>query len=179
MTPRFLRANLCFLYGTTMASEGLLEAAIAQCKPGDLRDYFAEHLVEETGHLQFVKDDLARLGVTDILRFPEAAQWAGSQYYYIAHEHPAMLLGYMAALERPMPLAMVSQLESLHGPLTSIRHHAVHDVGHATELRQQIARLADPLRARVQENEAWIANDWTSRVIPRIELAANHFRTNL
>jgi hypothetical protein len=143
---------------------------------GSLKIYFHEHLQEETGHLKMVVDDLLRLGVSDPLRFPIAAELAGAQYYYIIHDDPAMLLGYMAALEcNPTPLSRVDELEAAYGPLTSIRHHAEHDIGHGQEIRNQMRLLDSTLRQRVLDNEAWILREIQSRAIPAIEAASQHF----
>lgn len=176
MSPYFLRANLCFLHGTMTASEGLLQAAIRRGKPDELGSYFTRHLDEEAGHLAMLETDLQRLGVQTILKFPAAAQLAGAQYYYIEHEHPAMLLGYMAALEcTPPSIEAVNALEAEHGPLICTRHHALHDVAHSLDLREQIDRLEPDLKQRVLDNEAWTLHDIRMRVIPMITKAANYF----
>jgi hypothetical protein len=171
-----LLSALCYLHGTMTASEKLLEAAIRKGELDDLGLYFTQHLAEERGHLQMLEADLERLGVKRILKFPAAAQLAGAQYYYIEHEHPALLLGYMAALERNgLTEAQVDELEREYGPLSCLRHHAIHDVGHAKELRVQIDTLAELLRTRVRENEAWTVHDYRTRIVPMIQLAAHHF----
>lgn len=176
MTPRFLRANLCFLHGTMTASEGLLQAAIRKCEVDDLGLYFTRHLAEENGHLAMLEADLQALGVNTILKFPAAAQLAGAQYYYIEHDHPALLLGYMAALEGNAPsLAQVTALEAEHGPLKCTRHHALHDVEHTRELHEEIDRLPESLRARVIENLQWTMSDFNSRCIPMIAAASHYF----
>lgn len=175
MTPELLKSNLCFLHGIVTASENLLCNAISHAY-GHLKIYFHEHLQEETGHLKMVVDDLLRLGITDPLRFPIAAELAGAQYYYIIHDDPAMLLGYMAALEcNPTPLSKVAELEATYGQLTSIRHHAEHDIGHGQEIRNQMRLLDSTLRQRVLDNEAWILHEIQSRAIPAIEAASQHF----
>lgn len=175
MTPEFLRANLCFVHGTMQASEGLLEAAIRK-SAGDLRAYFRHHLLEETGHLDMLEADLRSLGVTQVPKFPAAAQLAGAQYYYIEHEHPALLLGYMAALEgNPLPLAVVDEMEAKFGPLTCVRYHALHDIEHGAALRAQIDALKPAIRRRVLENEAWTLQDIKARITPMIVAASNHF----
>lgn len=176
MNSRFLRSNLCFVHGTMTASEGLLQAAIRKGDVDNLGLYFTRHLAEETGHLQMLEADLKSLGVSPILKFPQAAQLAGAQYYYIEHEHPALLLGYMAALESsPMPISQVNALEADFGPLTCLRHHALHDPEHAQELRQQIERLDPALRQRALENEALTLHEIRTRVLPAIEAASNYF----
>jgi hypothetical protein len=177
MSPEFLRANLCFLHGTMTASEGLLQAAIRKGEVDELGLYFTRHLAEERGHLAMLEADLERLGVKRILKFPLAAQLAGAQYYYIEHDHPAMLLGYMAALEsNPPTLEQIDALESEHGPLPCTRHHALHDPEHSRELRAQIERLEPELKARALANEIWTLAEMRERVIPTIQLAANHFK---
>jgi hypothetical protein len=175
MTPGFLKANLCFLHGIVTASENLLANAIAHSN-GYLKIYFGEHLREETGHLAMVEQDLANLGVENILHFPAAAQLAGAQYYYITHENPALLLGYMAALEcNSIPLSTVNELEATYGPLLSIRHHAEHDINHGRDVREQIERLDAKLQERVRENECWVLHDIASRITPMIIAASEHF----
>lgn len=176
--PReLLLSSLCFLHGTMTASEGLLEAAIRKGDIDDLGLYFTHHLAEERGHVQMLEADLDRLGVRCILKFPAAAQIAGAQYYYIEHEHPAMLLGYMAALEKNgLTIAQVNALEAAYGPLTCSRHHAVHDISHTRELHDQIDLLDEPLRSRVRENEAWTVADYRSRIAGMIFAAAERFK---
>lgn len=176
MLPRHLLLSLlCFLHGTMIASEGMLKAAIRK-SDGELRDYFREHLIEETGHVAMLEHDLKRLGVTEILKFPAAAQLAGAQYYYIEHEHPSMLLGYMAALEcNSLSLEKLAALEREYGPLTCARHHAMHDPGHGAELRRQIEELPEALKRRALENEQWHLHDWRTRALPMIEAASPYF----
>lgn len=175
MTPALLKSNMSFLHGTMLASEELLRRAIDK-SDGELREYFARHLEEERGHLAMQAQDLARLGVDPIPTFPEAAKLAGAQYYYIEHENPALLLGYMAALEgNPLPLEYVDQLEAAYGPLTCLRHHAIHDRDHGPELRAQIAKLNGD-RARVEAHEAWVKGELEFFVYPAIVRAAERFQ---
>lgn len=176
MTPAFLRANLCFLHGTMTASEQLLRRAMGSTGSTPLYDYFSRHLDEETGHIVMLEQELAQLGVTHILKFPAAAQLAGAQYYYIEHEHPAMLLGYMAAMESLAPsIERLKMLEEENGPLTCTRHHALHDAAHTAELHRQIERLPEPLKSRVRENERFVLHDLHTRIAPMIELASHNF----
>lgn len=143
---------LCFGYRRMVASAPLLAFAIEHSK-GPLKAYYLKHLAEETGHDEMMRDDLARLGVTDIPHSLLAAKICGMQYYLIAHEHPAMLLGYMHACEsRTHPAEYVDQLCAIHGELTAMRHHAAHDPGHAADLEHQISLLDPELRARVLWN---------------------------
>ena len=150
----FLCMNFCFFYRVIVASAPLLEFALPYAK-GELLDYYKQHLAEETGHDEMMKDDLRRLGVADIPHFHRAAQLAGSQYYLIAHDDPALLLGYMHALEKNLPpVEFVDELSRYHGTeLTALRHHAVHDIQHKADLESLIARMPDRLQRRISWNE--------------------------
>lgn len=150
----FLCSNLCFIYRMIVASAPLLEFAIER-SDGDLRDYYLKHLGEETGHDEMLQDDLLRLGVVEIPRYHRAAQIAGSQYYLIAHESPALLLGYMHALEKQATdLSLVDELSTHHGvDLTAMRHHAIHDPHHNEELETMIGRMGPEVQAAIAWNE--------------------------
>jgi hypothetical protein len=163
-----LVAGLSFFYRTMLASAPLLELAAAQAQ-GGLRDYYLRHLEEERGHDEMLRDDLHRLGVGEIDRYHGAAQLAGSQYYLIAHDHPALLLGYMAVLEgNAAPLELVDQLETRHGvELNALRHHAAHDPGHLREIGRQIALLETELRARTWWNARCTADFLRNMNLPK------------
>jgi hypothetical protein len=71
-------------------------------------EYLRHHIPEETGHDEWVLDDLETLGYrrADILKRippPSAAALAGAQYYWIRHVHPVALLGFIAVLEGTPP----------------------------------------------------------------------------
>lgn len=147
-------ASLCFTYQTIVASEPLLRFALTRCD-GDLKAYYEKHLAEETGHDAMLLDDLKLMGVNQIPRSHVAAQLAGSQYYLLAHDHPALLLGYMHALERnSMSVESVDELSRELGvELRCLRHHAAHDPGHKSDLEAMIAGLDPELRKLVEWNE--------------------------
>lgn len=149
----FLCANLSFIYRLIVASAPLLVFAESRSK-GALREYFAKHLTEETGHDEMLKKDLGELGVEQIPEYFCAAEIAGSQYYLIAHKDPAMLLGYMAVLEAtPFPEEFIAQLEAHHGvALTALRHHAKHDPEHFAELCEVIDSLPESLQHAIGWN---------------------------
>lgn len=149
-----LRAVMCFFYRTMVASVPLLMFAIQRCD-GPLREYYLQHAAEELGHDEMLKADLAALGVTDIPLSHQAAQIAGSQYHLIAHEHPALLLGYMLALERDsLTPEQVDALGKHHGvTLTALRHHSEHDPIHRDDLLRVIAGLPESLQELVRWNE--------------------------
>ncbi len=120
--------NLKFVYSLSVAIESLLVMA-----------GMPEKYHEEKGHADWLKRDLEALGETVPVIDHDAAMMAGSQYYYIRHVDPRMLLGYMAAMEcRPMPLESVDMLESQYGPLPCLRHHAIADIDHGNEVLLQI-----------------------------------------
>lgn len=137
--------NLLFVHSLMIASESLLETALEQRLPDNLRDYFSEHLAEERNHAIWLQADLKSLGVETRLDW-NAAQIAGTQYYLIKHVDPKALLGYMAALEcRPMNLEHVEYLESLYGTdaMRCMRYHAEHDQDHGKELLKFIDTFDD------------------------------------
>jgi hypothetical protein len=161
---QILVGTLCFVYRMIVASEPLLELACTKAE-GDLLDYYRKHLEEEHAHDEMLKDDLGRLGVQSIPHFHSAAAVAGSQYYFLLHDDPALLLGYMRALEsNAMSVASVDSLSARHGTeLRALRHHAEHDPGHKADLDAMIAALEPDLRARVEWNEANV-RDMLARV---------------
>lgn len=150
-----LRRVLCFVYRVIVASEALLEFALPLAE-GELLDYYRHHLEEERGHEKMLENDLKALGVTDIPRSHRAAQIAGSQYYLLAHDHPALLLGYMHALEsNVMKPEQVDELSKHHGvELTALKHHAIHDQWHKQDLERMIAGLNCDLKKLVAWNES-------------------------
>lgn len=151
----FLRVKLCFLYRLMVAAVPMLEFA-AERSTGRLADYYAKHIAEETGHDTMMADDLARMGVVTIPHYFEAAMLAGAQYYVIAHDDPALLLGYMNVMEKNAPkVADVEQWQRAYGVrLDCLMHHAKVDPWHAEDLAREIAALDDEMRQRVQWNEA-------------------------
>lgn len=141
--------NLKFVYGLIVATEDLLEAAYQAS--GD--DYFAEKQDQERGHAEWLMKDIRNLGSMIALDH-DAACIAGAQFYYIRYVDPRMLLGYMLALEEaPMLLSEINALESMVGPMPTLRFHANHDDDHAADVRGQIARIdSTDLRASIFYN---------------------------
>lgn len=157
-----LIANLVFVYHLIRASENLLHVAIER-SDGELKAYYAKHLTEERSHEQWLRDDLATAGIdvetttTPLL----AAEAAGVQYYLLYHADPVALLGYIVALECfPMPIALVEQLEQLHGPqlLRTVRHHATHDIEHGGDVAHVIDALPPDRQVIVAESAIQTAN---------------------
>lgn len=146
--------NLSFIYRTMLASVPLLDMAVEH-SDGELRRYYLRHAAEEAGHVEMLKEDLMALGVKDFDRYHLAAQLAGSQYYLIKHEHPAMLLGYMHALESRAPtIEIVESLEKSYGvKLHCMRYHAEHDPGHTLEIELQIDDQPEEIQSLIEWNE--------------------------
>jgi len=144
--------NLCLIYRIVEASEALLEAAIPRTY-GHLRRYYEAHLEEERGHLSMIETDLTGF---EIPRIHLAAQLAGSQYYLIRHDHPALLLGYMHCLEKRAPAEeFIERFErELDRPMTFLRHHGIADVKHEKELVAEIEKHPADIQKLIAWNEA-------------------------
>jgi pyrroloquinoline quinone (PQQ) biosynthesis protein C len=160
--------NLIWLFHVVRASENLLVQAEAQAD-GPLREYFKQHLGEERGHAEWLREDLRSVGI-DVLStrpMPIAREMVGSIYYLIFHSDPAALLGYMQVLEgQAENLArMLPQLEAEHPAslLRTLKHHAAEDPGHFAELLAMIDELPEGRRAIIEET-AEMTRNYLSRV---------------
>lgn len=139
-----------------VASIPLLEFAV-KFADGDLKDYYHKHIDEEIGHVEILKQDLAKMGVTEIPLYLDAVEVVGAQYYLIAHVHPAALLGYMAALEREsVPDEMIDEIENHHGiKLNCMRLHTKLDSEHIKDLDAEIEKLPEDIKQMVKGNEQY------------------------
>ena len=106
-----------------------------------LSTYYLEHAEEESGHEQWLLDDLASLGIPRNLalqRLPYAsvAALVGVQYYWMFHVHPCFL-GYIAVLEEPASMEFLEAVSRRTGiALTSMSAHVMHarlDPDHVAE----------------------------------------------
>lgn len=114
--------------------------------------YLASHIEEEQNHDRWLLDDLKILGWTEdaVLALHPAndvIHLVGSQYYLINHHDPALLLGYIAALEGVPPVAddVRDRAIELGIPLKALRtvlYHAEHDITHSSELYDFISSLS-------------------------------------
>jgi len=149
-----LKKNLAFVHQVIVASERLLEEAYTESKDEELKEYFLSHLKEEANHAQWLKEDLAGFSIG---LNATAVSMAGSQYYLIKHVHPACLLGYMLALEKPIAMELVDELEKTHGKpiLRTLRIHAENDPAHYADLLRQIEKQPPELRVLIEQNRAW------------------------
>lgn len=154
--PRYL----CLLHGAIRATVPLMDLAIEQAEAlgaGDpvaagLADYLRRHRREESGHDEWVREDLAAIGqdpdrLLSAMPAPAVANLVGAQYYWIRHHHPIALLGHIAVLEGypPSPdLADVLQERTGYPAegFRTLRRHTVLDVRHRDELLRTIDGLA-------------------------------------
>jgi hypothetical protein len=158
--PEYLIA----LHGVVRASVPLLEEARraslaiagSDAVAAGLLGWLERHVEEETGHDQWLLEDLETLGVRadEVWARPPAdstARAVGAQYYWIRHDHPVALLGYVAVVEgRPPSVAFLDRLVETTGlPPAAFRtlyRHAESDVAHGADLRALLDAL--PLAGR-------------------------------
>ncbi|CAB4550293.1 MAG: iron-containing redox enzyme family protein [Actinomycetes bacterium] len=154
---------LLTMHGVVRASVPLLERAVEECarRPDDplcraLMGYYEHHRLEEWGHDRWLLDDLAVVGLDadDVLRrIPPAtvAALVGPQFYWVAHDHPVALMGYLAVLEgAPASAELLDRMEEATGwpraAFSTIERHAALDHGHRDDIDEQIDLL--PLSER-------------------------------
>jgi hypothetical protein len=111
---------------------------------GHLATYLDRHIPEETGHDDWLLDDLARIGVPpqdalDHIPAPSVAGLVGAQYYYISHYRPVALLGYIGLLEGYPPTEELARsVASRTGypidAFRTLRKHANLDPHHRDDL---------------------------------------------
>ncbi len=143
--PEFLFA----MYGITVASAPAMRAAATCCSAltddplaAWLGEYYLEHAEEESGHEQWLLDDLASFGVPrdqvlQRLPYPSVAALVGTQYYWMFHVHPIAYLGYIAVVEEPASMDFLETASRRTGiPLSSMSGHVMHarlDPDHVAE----------------------------------------------
>jgi pyrroloquinoline quinone (PQQ) biosynthesis protein C len=158
--PEYLIA----LHGVVRASVPLMEEALRASRALAERDgvaagmlsYLERHIDEERGHDQWLLEDLETLGVSPAEVWARApadstARAVGAQYYWVRHDHPVALLGYVAVVEgRPPSVAALDEIVASTGlPPSAFRtlyRHAESDVGHGRDLRALLDDL--PLSPR-------------------------------
>ena len=150
---------LIHLHYIMRASVPLMEAALDRCRRAPASDavapglaaYLEKHIPEERHHDEWTLDDLAALGMnrTEVLSTippPVMASMVGSQYYWIHHDHPVAILGYISVLEGSPPTRQhVESLRKRTGlPDEAFRTYRLHgqlDPHH----REELARALDSL----------------------------------
>ena len=120
MHPEFVLVYRDYLFQShsiVRASVPLMKATLECCRtPKYLSDsvlklfaeYLERHIVEESGHDEWILNDAEVLGIRRRLlleRVPKrtAFQLVGSQYYWIYHYNPIAMLGYIAVMEGTPP----------------------------------------------------------------------------
>lgn len=120
MHPEFVAVYRDYLFQShsiVRASVPLMEATLECCRaPARLSDpvlrlfadYLERHIVEESGHDEWILDDAEVMGIQRralLERIPKrtALQLVGSQYYWINHYSPVAMLGYIAVMEGTPP----------------------------------------------------------------------------
>jgi hypothetical protein len=116
--------------------------------------YLTQHIEEETGHDEWLLEDMQVLGMSrsDVLSRPPArtvAALVGAQYYWVLHAHPVAFLGYATVVEgtpvRAETLEHLVQAGIPRGALRTLYLHAELDIGHGAEAAQFLDGL--PLTA--------------------------------
>jgi hemolysin-activating ACP:hemolysin acyltransferase len=154
--PEFLFA----MYGITVASAPAMRTAAGCCShlahdpvAAWLHEYFLEHADEESGHEQWLLDDLASFGiprdqVLQRLPYPSVAALVGTQYYWMFHVHPIAYLGYIAVVEEPASMNFLENASRRTGiPLSSMSGHVMHarlDPDHVAEFDAALDALPLP-----------------------------------
>jgi hypothetical protein len=116
-----------------------------------LAAYLTNHIPEESGHDEWLLEDLAQMGypssvATTHFPSPAVAAMVGAQYYYVRHVHPCVLLGYISVLEGyPPSAAMAERGSELSGypklAFRTIRKHANLDPHHKLDLETAIDEM--------------------------------------
>jgi hypothetical protein len=120
MHPEFVAVYRDYLFQShsiVRASVPLMKATLECCRAPKylsdpvlklFADYLERHIVEESGHDEWILDDAEVLGIRRralLERIPKrtALQLVGSQYYWIHHYNPVAMLGYIAVMEGTPP----------------------------------------------------------------------------
>lgn len=138
-------------YQLARASVPLLELSLARASElaaedpvaRQLCDYLARHIEEEREHEVWALEDLkiTRYGEGQISKPtpPEVAAVVGAQYYWIRHDHPVSIFGYMAVLEGytlPADLLRSHAVRSTlpEGAFRTMLEHAIVDEKHGDDI---------------------------------------------
>lgn len=150
---------LVLLHQIMRASVPLMQAAAERCDRLQETDrlipslgrYYRHHISEEINHDVWALEDLETAGcdperVLSITPSFEVARLVGSQYYWIQHHHPLMLLGYIAVLEAFPPAdSKIDEIRDRSGlPESAFRTLRIHgdlDPTHSAEIDQTFDTL--------------------------------------
>jgi hypothetical protein len=109
-------AMLFCIHSMARASVPLMKAAVDRLLAmtsvdplsAPLIGYFVQQIPQETGHDNWLLEDLEALGcaraeILSRMPPPTVAALVGAQYYWIFHHHPVALLGYILVVESETP----------------------------------------------------------------------------
>ena len=137
----------------------LMEAALAELPNCDLAKdtsqtltrYLLRHIEEERGHDIWLREDIAETGndpdeLCATMPDPAIATLVGSQYYWIRHYSPVVILGHIGAMEgNAPPIGFAEMLsERTRYPMAAFRtieRHARLDRAHGRELFDMLDTL--------------------------------------
>jgi Iron-containing redox enzyme len=152
-------AFLVLLHQIMRASVPLMQCAAERCDQLEGTDrlvpllgrYYRHHISEELNHDAWALEDLKTAGcdpggVLSITPSVEVARLVGTQYYWVQHHHPLMLLGYIAVLEAFPPAdRQIDEIRDRSGlPESTFRTLRIHgdlDPGHSAEIDQTFNAL--------------------------------------
>ena len=155
------RTHLCYTHAIIRATVPLLNTAAERFRSSDyaerpafaaLVEYLLRHAKEETGHDEWTVRDAQALGMSR----EEVIGWhpplsvmhlVGTQYYWIHHQNPLAMLGYIAVMEgtpaTPEFFEEVAARNSLPmEAISSLVTHAKIDPTHVADLDAMIDQLA-------------------------------------
>ena len=175
-------AMLFCIHSMARASVPLMKAAVDRLRAMTAVDpisvplirYFVQQIPQETGHDDWLLEDLEALGCSraEILARmppPTIAALVGAQYYWIFHYHPVALLGYILVVEsEPPSVELVERTVAETGlPREAFRsffRHAVLEPAHNDALDGLVDSL--PL-SREQQGLIGVSVIQTSNMIAR------------
>jgi Iron-containing redox enzyme len=150
------------MYSIMRASVPLMAKAELESVSKDipeLTEYYNRHIQEEMHHDEWLLDDLESIGIDPerVKKSTTGKELVGTQYYFIYHQHPVSLMGYIAFLEgNPPKVEAIDRLQKLTKfPDTAfrvMRKHSTLDIHHKKELDDTLDSL--PLTEQYKE---WIA----------------------
>lgn len=165
--PRFAELIPAFFVQTHQiirASVPLMETARDQASEraaedptaASLAEYLTQHIREEQHHDDWLLRDLEILGVAaeqvvERIPPPRVAKAVGAQYYWVLHDHPVAVLGYIAVLEGYPPSTgdvdrMVEKSGQPREAFRTFHKHAHLDPHHRDDLHRALDEM--PLSPR-------------------------------
>ena len=150
---------LVLLHQLMRASVPLMERGAEICEKlkaadplaRELRQYYLNHIDDERNHDVWALEDLVWAGYNadsalSITPSPQVANLVGSQYYWLNHHHPVMLMGYITVLEAfPPSKERVDEIRDRSGvpeaAFRTLRMHGELDPTHSAEIDDTLNEL--------------------------------------